>query len=175
MTDQTDFDGTFEDHCINLVVDELHIHYWVCHSAILDWRVNRNVETVELNHFLDAPDSELAIQTGAYEICSLWLYWCKGCHTPRMSFKNVYWLGSASWIPMDIVFHLIFINAIDINIFELHQLSEMDVAKVMSSDEEFLFFEHKQISDEILFDRRVIISWPDFSLLILTFLFERIK
>ena len=76
---------------------------------------------------------------------------------------------------MDIVFHLIFINAIDINIFELHQLSEMDVAKVMSSDEEFLFFEHKQIGDEILFDRRVIISWPDFSLLILTFLFERIK
>ena len=28
----------------------------------------------------------------------------------------------------------------------------------LSSDEEFLFFEHKQISDEILFDRRVIIS-----------------
>jgi hypothetical protein len=59
---------------------------------------------------------------------------------------------------MDIVFHLIFINAIDINIFEFHQLSEMDVAEVMSSDEELLFFEHKQISDEILFDRRVIIS-----------------
>jgi len=64
---------------------------------------------------------------------------------------------------MDIIFHLIFINSVDIDIFELflsltHQLSEMDVTKVMSSDEELLFFEHKQISDEILFDRRVIIS-----------------
>ena len=59
---------------------------------------------------------------------------------------------------MDIIFHLIFINSIDINIFELYQFSEMDVTKVMSSDEELLFFEHKQISDEILFDRRVIIS-----------------
>ena len=59
---------------------------------------------------------------------------------------------------MDIIFRLIFINSIDINIFELYQFSEMDVTKVMSSDEELLFFEHKQISDEILFDRRVIIS-----------------
>lgn len=58
---------------------------------------------------------------------------------------------------MDIIFDLIFINSIDINIFELHQLSEMNVTKVMRSDEELLFFEHKQISDEILFDRRVII------------------
>jgi hypothetical protein len=59
---------------------------------------------------------------------------------------------------MDIIFHLIFINSVDINIFELYQFSEMDVTKVMSSDEELLFFEHKQISDEILFDRGVIIS-----------------
>lgn len=71
MTDQTNFDEAFKNHCINLVIDELHIHYRVCHGAILDWRINRNIETVELNHFLDAPDSELAIQTRAHEICGL--------------------------------------------------------------------------------------------------------
>jgi len=53
---------------------------------------------------------------------------------------------------MDSIFRLLFINSININILELHQLSEVDVAKVMGGDKEFLFFEHEQIRDEVLFD-----------------------
>ena len=62
MTDQADFDETFEDHCIYLIIYQLYVHDRVCHSKILNWRVHGNVEAVELNHFLQAPNANLAIK-----------------------------------------------------------------------------------------------------------------
>ena len=58
---------------------------------------------------------------------------------------------------MSVVLYLVLVNSIDFNVFEFDELPQMDVAEIVGSDEKLLFLKYKQISDEILTDRRVVV------------------
>lgn len=58
---------------------------------------------------------------------------------------------------MSVVLYLVLVNSIDFNVFEFDELPQMDVAEIVGGDEKLLFLKYKQISDEILTDRRVVV------------------
>ena len=75
MADQSNFYKLPKDHAVDSVTDQLHVLDGVTRRRIRDWRVHRDVETVQLNHFLDAPDSELAVEGGGEEVGALSFNW----------------------------------------------------------------------------------------------------
>ena len=76
MTNEADFNETFKYHGVDLVADKFHILNGIGLNRILNGWVNGYVETVELDHFLKAPDSDFAVFRGWNEISWLWLNWC---------------------------------------------------------------------------------------------------
>ena len=76
---------------------------------------------------------------------------------------------------MSVVLYLVLVNSIDFNVFEFDELPQMDVAEIVGGDEKLLFLKYKQISDEILTDRRVVVPRPYLALLVLTSSLQRVK
>ena len=130
MANKTNFNESFEDHCINLIIYEHDVHHlhwiifvWIhcwAHGLILNWWVNLDIKAIQLNHSFCTPYSQLTIKWCWDKLCR-WLlllfrwYWCQRCYPSWMSFEYMYWF-------LAIVFSclnqsLIFMIIIKLNVF----------------------------------------------------------
>ena len=89
MADQTDLDETFEYHGVDLIINELNILNRISLWKVLNRRVDSNIETIELNHLLEAPDSNFAVLGGWHEVGGFGLDWCQGCDSSGVALEDV--------------------------------------------------------------------------------------
>jgi len=89
MADQTYFGELSKNKGVDLITNELDVLDGVAEGRVKHWAIECDIEAIQLNHLLSAPDSKLTVKRCRHEICVFRIYLRQRSYSSSMAFEYV--------------------------------------------------------------------------------------